>query len=294
MDYRITNLADLLTVELARNELITNIIPKCSSRQNDNGEEIDDDDNEIEYRPTANEEEKTADKQQENTTQRKTIRECLLQAYIETPVSVTTTRRWLRCLGFHHDSRKKSFFVDGHERPDVVCHRIEFCSNYFSKLEHRTHRWIQVTRETVEQWKSENGIREDAAARGFAYQDDEGTEMVEFHVDDYDFLQPVAEEMGFGMFGGNLSVLKPPEVKPLMIFGQDESVFKNQFLLKSKQWVVGPQGPSCSQPSKLAKLASVLISIEYSWTKSTILGEGKTTLTLMQQWQSQVKQARKT
>ena len=239
VDYCITNLADL-TVELARNELITKIIPKCSSRQNDNGEEIDDDDNELEYRPTANEEEKNADEQQENTTQRKTIRECLLQAYIETPISVTTTWRWLRRLGFHHDSRKKSFFVDGHERPNVVCHRNEFCSNYLSKLEPRTHRWIQVTRETVEQWKSENRIREDAAARGFTYQDDEGTEMVEFHVDDYNFLQQVAEEMGFGIFGGNLSVRKPPEVKPLMIFGQDESVF-NQFLLKSKQWV-GPQG----------------------------------------------------
>ena len=46
VDYCITNLADL-TVELARNELITKIIPKCSSRQNDNGEEIGNANNEL-------------------------------------------------------------------------------------------------------------------------------------------------------------------------------------------------------------------------------------------------------
>jgi hypothetical protein len=97
----------------------------------------------------------------------------------------------------------------------------------------------------VKKWKSENKISEDDAGRGYTYYQDQhsgvpGDEMVEFHVDDYDMLDCIAEEMGFGMFGGNLSVRKPPDVKPIMIFGQDESVF-NQFLLKSRQWV-GPQG----------------------------------------------------
>jgi hypothetical protein len=56
--------------------------------------------------------------------------------------------------------------------------------------------------------------------------------MVEFHVDDYKFLHSVADEMGFCAFGGYLSVRKQPGTKPLMIFGQDESVF-NQFLSKA-------------------------------------------------------------
>ena len=60
--------------------------------------------------------------------------------------------------------------------------------------------------------------------------------MAEFHVNDYEFLHSVANEMGFGAFRGNLSVCKHPGTKPLMIVGQDESVF-NQFLLKARQWV---------------------------------------------------------
>jgi hypothetical protein len=98
-----------------------------------------------------------------------------------------------------------------------------------------------VTKETVEKWKSENRISDDAAGRGYTYQEQtSGIQMIEFHVDDYDSLHSVADEMGFGLFGGNLNVRKPPCVKPLMIFGQDKSVF-NQFPLKPRQWV-GPQG----------------------------------------------------
>ena len=98
-----------------------------------------------------------------------------------------------------------------------------------------------MTRETVEKWKSEQRIPEFVAGQGYAYQEQPSCkEMIEFHVDDYDFLHALAEEMGFGVFGGNLSVRKPPVLKSLMIFGQDVSVF-NQFLLKPKQWV-GPLG----------------------------------------------------
>jgi hypothetical protein len=122
-----------------------------------------------------------------------------------------------------------------------------------------------VSKETVEKWKSEKQISEDAdtAGRGYTYQEEHtGKEMVEFHVDDYDILQNVAEEMGFGMFGGNLSVRKPAGVKPLMIFGQDESVF-NQFLLKSQQWV-GPQGqrPLLPKTDGLSLMISAIQSRE--------------------------------
>jgi hypothetical protein len=223
IDFCIRNLADL-TVEQARDELITKIIPN-----------------------TALHDTVVQESKNEGTTgeeENQTIKDCLLKAYLDSPISLTTTWRWLHRLGFHYDNRKKSFFVDGHERPDVVCRRNEFCSKYLSTLEPRTHRWIQVTKETVEKWKSENKISEDDAGRGYTYREQHsgvpGIEMVEFHVDDYDILDSIAEEMGFGIFGGNLSVRKPPGVKPIMIFGQDESVF-NQFLLKSRQWV-GPQG----------------------------------------------------
>jgi hypothetical protein len=72
----------------------------------------------------------------------------------------------------------------------------------------------------------------------------------------------VAEEMGFGAFGGNLSVRKPPDVKPLVIFGQDESVY-SQFLLGNRQWV-GPQGqhPLLPKTDGLSLMVSALQSRE--------------------------------
>ncbi len=48
-------------------------------------------------------------------------------------------------------------------------------------------------------------------------------------------MQEFANEM-YGAYGGNLSVRRPVDSKPLLIFGQDESIF-NQFSFGSKQWV---------------------------------------------------------
>jgi DNA-binding transcriptional regulator YhcF (GntR family) len=145
-----------------------------------------------------------------------TIRSLLLQDYIKNPISMTSTWRWLKRLGFIYDTRKKSFFVDGHERQDVlVIRRNEFCKRYLvTQLEPCTHRWIQVTAETVEEWKREGKISEGMG--GFKYTSADNTHMVEFHVDDLDFLHKMAEDMGFGLFGGNLSVRMPEGVKPLM------------------------------------------------------------------------------
>jgi hypothetical protein len=214
IEYCTENLADL-TVELAQNELLTKIIPNAIAQKPSDISGVDDDG--VDNEGGSNDE--------NNTSQ---IHDCILQYYTDFPISILTTWRWLRCLGFSYDFRKKSFFVDGHERPNVVSRRNEFCILYLSKLEPRTHWWIQATKEAVDKWKAENKILEDVN-RGYHYCSADNVEMVEFHIDDYDFLHDVAEEMGFGTFGGNLSVRKPPDVKPLMIFGQDESVY-SQFL----------------------------------------------------------------
>jgi hypothetical protein len=41
-------------------------------------------------------------------------------------VCVDTARRWMHFLGFHPVSHAKGYYVDGHERPDVVDHRTRF------------------------------------------------------------------------------------------------------------------------------------------------------------------------
>jgi hypothetical protein len=170
IDYCIGNLADL-TVEQARNQLITKIIPSAASSStttastNQNVTHVREDNTTIEV-------DEGVEETRNSKMQYQTIKDCLLPSYLDLPISLTTTWRWLRRLGFHYDNRKKSFFVDGHERPDVVFYRNDFCSKYLSKLEPRTHRWIQVTKETVEKWKSERRILEDAeqTERGYTYQ----------------------------------------------------------------------------------------------------------------------------
>jgi hypothetical protein len=172
LEYCIANLADL-TVELARNELITNIIPNANAQNQS-------DVNGVDECASAD----CHDKEEENENNRR-IQDCLLQVYLDFPVSMSTTWRWLRRLGFSYDTRKKSFFVDGHERPNVVFRRNEFCILYLSKLEPRTHRWIQVRKEAVEKWKAEKRISEDDT-RGYHYHLADNVEMVEFHVNNYD------------------------------------------------------------------------------------------------------------
>ena len=43
--------------------------------------------------------------------------------------SFTTPWRWKRLLRFKYDTRRKSFYVGGHECEDVVAHRNVFCKN---------------------------------------------------------------------------------------------------------------------------------------------------------------------
>ena len=90
----VKNLADL-TVEMARHELITNIIPKAFEKKGNGQIAVNNN------QDAANEPEQ----QQEI----ETIRDCLLQGYIESPISISTSWRWLRRLGFGHDRNKKSF-----------------------------------------------------------------------------------------------------------------------------------------------------------------------------------------
>ena len=239
------NLADL-TVEFARHELVSNLIPKVAATI----ETAVNEDGNVPDQPSSEGHEQV--EENNSNVRQRTIRDCLLQGSHEVRISISTTWRWLRRLGFTYDSRKKSFFVDGHERPNVVCRRNEFCTQYLTKLEPRTHRFIQVTAETVERWRREDKISEDDK-RGYNYTAGD-TNMVEFHVDDSDLLHEHAEASGFGLFGGNLSVRKPPDVKPLMIFGQDDS----QFLLGNRQWV-GPQGQRPLLP-KTDGLLSLMIS----------------------------------
>jgi hypothetical protein len=68
-----------------------------------------------------------------------------LRAHRLKKFSFSTSWQWMRLLGFDYDNQRKSYYVDGHEREDVVAHRHSFCKNYLTTLEPYFRRcWIQV------------------------------------------------------------------------------------------------------------------------------------------------------
>ena len=93
-------------------------------------------------------------------------------------MSLTTTWRWMRLLGFQYDTRKKSFYVDGHERGDVVATRSTFCKRYLTEFEPFCQRWVQLS---VTEAKSIDGIEIEF---GYLHHDIvNNKDMLEFHVD---------------------------------------------------------------------------------------------------------------
>ena len=111
IDYCIGNFAGL-TVEQARNELITKIIPiaalssttSASTNHNVSHESKNN---------TMIEVDEGIEETRKSKMQYQTIKHCLLQLYLGLPISLTTTWQWLRRLGFHYDNRKKSFLLMG-------------------------------------------------------------------------------------------------------------------------------------------------------------------------------------
>ncbi len=68
--------------------------------------------------------------------------------------------------------------------------------------------------------------------------------MVEFHVDDLKLFQQEMNEKN--VWGGRLSAWFPNRLKPLIIIGDDECIFK-QYSLSKKYWVA-PDGQQVLVP----------------------------------------------
>ena len=60
-------------------------------------------------------------------------------------------------------------------------------------------------------------------------------EYVKFHVDDHIDFQSQCDHLPYG---GNLSVRKDPQSKPIIILGQDEAIFTKQFVFSRGCWVM--------------------------------------------------------
>jgi hypothetical protein len=143
-------------------------------------------------------------------------------------------------MKFKYSTKAKSYMFDGHEHPAQMKHRKWLMREYTMNLERRCHRWVQMTVQEFESLPQ----HEEILKKGHSYLGINGEVMIEYHVDDHECLQEYACKK-YGKFGGNVSV-RMPSGKPLIIFGQDESVF-NQFAFGAKQRV-GSSGERAMLP----------------------------------------------
>jgi hypothetical protein len=156
------------------------------------------------------------------------VNELFLRAYGLESMSFTTAWRWMRLLGFQYDARKKSFYVDGHEREDVVANRTTFCSSYLTELEPYCNRWVQLSMRVAMTMKDVD------VELGHSYFDIISNEQqIEFHIDYWN-------RTGQERIEATTSIRVSSMARPIMIVGQDESVFA-QYLLGAKTWI-GPTG----------------------------------------------------
>jgi hypothetical protein len=183
-----------------------------------------------------------------------------LASYGLTCVCFTTVYRWMLKIGFKHETRRKGYYVDGHEKKGTIEYRWAFCDRYLA-LERRMHRWIQVPLKEAKRLKDENQVEEKS---GFEYTDSlTGQPMVEFHVDSCrTFMERMNKET---RFGGNLSVRMLPCERPVIVMGQDECIVK-QYSLTKKAWV-GPEGeqPITPKDEGLGIMISAMQSREFGY-----------------------------
>ena len=179
----------------------------------------------------------------------------------------------MRLLGFGHDSRKKSFYVDGHEREDVVTDRCGFCKRYLTEYKPYCNCWIQLSVDEASTIKNLN------ITYGYSYHNIRSNEdRIEIHVDYWNRIlqKEIQQEAGDNELTAtsihNLQMKKPTRsirvsasARPLMIVGQDGSVFA-QYLLGSKTWV-GPKGqrPLLPKSEGNGYMLSAFISREFGF-----------------------------
>jgi hypothetical protein len=121
-----------------------------------------------------------------------------------------------------------------------------------------------VQKSAIEFKKLQNDGTLSTSLQGYTYYDDDGTEMIEVHVDSDKgnrFLENVS-------YGGFFSIRKFPHSTPLIVFGHDEAIIK-QNQSTPCAWTMG-DGTACLIPKMEG--AGVMYSLFVS--RATGLGFG--------------------
>ena len=184
----------------------------------------------------------------------------------------STVHRWMKIIGCGYKAAKKNYYTDRHEDPDNISYRELFIAAYF-KMELHCYRWIQIPEEHIPYWKKKfkcvgRHFPWDAGRR-FEMENTDGEKKVkinvyyEYHVDVV-FDEHMLEVYLYGEgkeWGGNLSVMRPKNRKPLMIHGHDE-VCLNQHCTCNRCWHYRDMGTLKPKSNGASLMASGFLSRE--------------------------------
>ncbi len=99
------------------------------------------------------------------------------------------------------------------------------------------HRWYQLSLDEALAYEKEGLL---LPGKGFRCKNEQGLEMVEIHMDEIPDNKLLTEINSKLKYGGNLSIHKQPDEKPVISFGRDECIFC-QCIFTGKSWS-GPKG----------------------------------------------------
>jgi hypothetical protein len=149
-----------------------------------------------------------------------------LSPYGLTTLSITTLSRWMHAVAIRYKKCEKHYFVDGLERPETIAYRRPIFTNKYLSFELRTHRWIQITKEDSKLLESNGDI---AGNCGFSLMMELRWLSTIVWIQEASTSFKTRSKIDELPFGGNLSVRKDSESRPVMFIGKDEAIYK-QFL----------------------------------------------------------------
>ena len=133
----------------------------------------------------------------------------------------------MKYLGFNFCERRKNYYCDRHEDESNIQDREKFAKDYF-EFEKNTYRWVHLDEDTA--IKLENSEEEKLLENTSIPFIHNNQKMREYHVDTH-------PAFATDMYEKKLSIRRDPTLtRPLMMIGQDETVFK-QYSFSRKCWV---------------------------------------------------------
>ena len=166
--------------------------------------------------------------------EKKKVNECIRKQYgfQNGTISRTTVYSWIRMLEFNYSLRKKQYFVDRHE--DHKTHRTIYIQK---RLDDEIHQpvWVQISASQFRDLKNDGTLS--SSIKEYTYQNEDGKDMVEFHID-CDKGDAILRRLENSLYGGYFSVRRPQNNSKVILFGHDEAIMKqNQFTPRA--WVMG-------------------------------------------------------